>query len=77
MGLHPIRSIRPINTRVRVCVLSISGWAYQEPVALELATKSAPLSVGTSSGWVLEMEMEAPETLFAVVFGQIILTRQA
>ncbi|CAK8990204.1 Hypothetical protein (Fragment), partial [Durusdinium trenchii] len=38
--------------------LAISGWAYQEPVALELATKSAPLSVGTSSGWVLEMEME-------------------
>ena len=36
----------------------IWGWAFQEPVAVELATKNQESpAVGTRSRWVLEMEV--------------------
>lgn len=35
-------------------------------MALELATRSAPLSVGNSSGWVLEMELRGGDADTAV-----------
>ena len=40
---------------------SIWGWAFQEPVAVELATNNQESpAVGTRSRWVLEMEVPSP-----------------